>query len=81
MILLRILNGANRVANCFIICVVAALLPPYANPPGTLLLNPEIELVATTWLRCAALWRFLFPLSSNSKNATIVKNVAAVFTV
>jgi hypothetical protein len=44
----RIPIGARFVASCFIICVVAALLCPYANPPGTFLLKPPMLLVEIT---------------------------------
>src|SRR5690606_27823410 len=62
-------------------CVAAALLGPYAQPPGAALLNPPMLLVTTTWLLTPPTPRpFLLPASSNLRNAMVVNHTLVLFT-
>lgn len=79
MILLLIPYGAKKVAICFIKCVTAALLGPYAHPANGKRLNPPMLEVAITWLFCST-FPFLFPASRSSRNAIMEKKTAVTLT-
>jgi len=75
----RISYGTSLVANCLVICTVAAFEQLYAKPAIGIRLNAPALLTATIWLVCSTL-PALLPLSRSSRNATSVEKTTVVLT-